>query len=287
MNHRSLRAVMVAAAVLTAAAMPAWAADAKDPVVAVVNGKEIHRTQVVEAYQTSQFRQVPLEMVYDQVLDFVVTGQLLLDQAHKAKLEDDPKVKDAVKNAESRILQQAFLAKRVDAEITEDAIKKRYDEIKKTSTGKEEVHARHILVKTEDAAKAVIADLKSGTKFEDEAKVKTEDPSGKENGGDLGFFAKEDMVPEFAEAAFKMKAGEVSQAPVKTQFGWHVIKVEERRVAPPPTYDEAKGSIKNELSQQAVQKVIEGLSKTAEVKRFDINGNVPAPKPADAAPDKK
>jgi peptidyl-prolyl cis-trans isomerase C len=286
MNHRSLRAVMVAAAVLTAAAVPAWAADAKDPVVAVVNGKEIHRSTVVESYQTSQFRQVPLEMVYDQVLDFVVTGQLLLDQAHKAKLEDDPKVKEAFKAAENRILQQAFLAKRVDAEITEDAIKKRYEDVKKTSTGKEEVHARHILVESEDAAKAVIADLKSGTKFEDEAKLKTKDPSGKENGGDLGFFAKEDMVPEFAEAAFKMKPGEVSQTPIKTQFGWHVIKVEERRVAPPPTYDEAKASIKGELSQQAVQKVIEGLSKTAEVKRFDINGNVPTAKP-DAAPAQK
>lgn len=280
MNHRSLRAVAVAAAMLSAVAAPTWAADSQDPVVAVVNGKDIHKSALVEAYQSSQFRQVPLEMVYTQVLDFVVTGQLLLDQAHKQKLEDDPKVLAAVKAAQDRILQQAYLSSRVEAEITEDAIRKRYEDLKKNSTGKEEVHARHILVESEDAAKAVLADLKSGVKFEDEAKAKTKDPSGKDTGGDLGFFAKEDMVPEFATAAFKMKPGEVSKTPVKTQFGWHVIKVEERRIAPPPTYEEAQPAIRNELSQQAVQKIVDGLSKSADVKRFDINGNVPAAKPA-------
>ncbi len=271
MTNRSLGAIALAA-LMTATALPALAADA-DPVVATVNGKEIHRSYLLEQQQgIPQLRQVPLEMVYDQLLDHAITGQLILEQANKQKLKDDPQVKAAFKDAETRILQQAFLAKQVDKDISEDAIKARYEEMKKTMPPKEEVKARHILVDSEDLAKAVIADLKSGVSFEDEAKAKTKDPSGKTNGGDLGYIGKDETVPEFSEAAFKLKPGEVTQTPVKTQFGWHVIKVEDRRVAPPPTYDEAKPQIKGELAQQDVQKIIDGLQKTASIKRFKADG---------------
>jgi peptidyl-prolyl cis-trans isomerase C len=271
MIHRNLR-VAALAALLAAAAMPVLAADA-DPVVASVNGKDIHRSALIDAQQAiPQLRQMPLEMVYDQLLDHVVTAQILLDQAKKQKLEDDPQVKAAFKEAQARILQQAYLAKRVDGDISEDAIKKRYEELKKTAQPKEEVKVSHILVDSEEAAKAVIADLKSGVKFEDEAKAKTKDPSGATNGGDLGYIGKGDTVPEFSDAAFKLKPGEITETPVKTQFGWHVIKAEDHRIAPPPSYDDSKGAIKNELAQQDVQKVIDGLKKSAQVKRFNIDG---------------
>jgi len=272
MIHRNVR-VAALAALMAAVAMPVLAADA-DPVVASVNGKDIHRSAVIEAQQgIPQLRQMPLEMVYEQLLDHVVTAQLLLDQAKKQKLEDDPAVKTAFKEAQARILQQAYLAKRVDADISEDAIKKRYEDLTKTTQPKEEVKVRHILVESEEAAKTVIADLKSGVKFEDEAKAKTKDPSGAANGGDLGYIGKGDTVPEFADAAFKLKPGEITETPVKTQFGWHVIKAEDRRMAPPPSYDEAKPGIKNELAQQDVQKVIDGLKKSAQVKKFNIDGS--------------
>lgn len=272
MIHRNLR-VAALAALLAGVAMPVLAADA-DPVVASVNGKEIHRSTLLDAQQAiPQLRQMPLEMVYEQLLDHVVTAQLLLDQAKKQKLEDDPQVKAAFKDAQARILQQAYLAKRVDSDISEDAMKKRYEELKKTSQPKEEVKVRHILVDSEEAAKTVIADLKSGIKFEDEAKAKTKDPSGTSNGGDLGYIGKGDTVPEFADAAFKLKPGEITETPVKTQFGWHVIKVEDHRMAPPPSYEESKGAIKNELAQQDVQKVIDGLKKSAQVKKFNIDGS--------------
>jgi peptidyl-prolyl cis-trans isomerase C len=272
MIHRNLR-VAALAAFVTAVAMPVLAADA-DPVVASINGKDIHRSAIVEAQQAiPQLRQMPLDMVYEQLLDHVVTVQLLLDQAKKSKLEDDPQVKAAYKDAQNRILQQAYLAKRVDADITESAIKARYEDLKKTTPPKDEVKVSHILVDTEEAAKTVIADLKSGVKFEDEAKAKTKDPTGAANGGDLGYIGKGDTVPEFAEAAFKLKPGEITETPVKTQFGWHVIKAGDHRTAPPPSYDEAKGSIKNELAQQDVQKVIEGLMKTAQVKKFNLDGS--------------
>jgi peptidyl-prolyl cis-trans isomerase C len=272
MIHRNLRAAALAA-LMTAVAMPVLAADA-DPVVASVNGKDIHRSAIIEAQQSiPQLRQMPLEMVYDQLLDHVVTAQILLEQAKKQKLEDDPQVKAAFKDAQARILQQAYLAKRVDADISEDAIKKRYEDLKKTTAPKEEVKVRHILVDSEEAAKTVIADLKSGVKFEDEAKAKTKDPSGSANGGDLGYIGKGDTVPEFSDAAFKLKPGEITETPVKTQFGWHVIKAEDRRIAPPPSYDEAKGAIKNELAQQDVQKVLDGLKKSAQVKKFNLDGS--------------
>ncbi len=279
MSSRTLRAAVLAAS-LMAVAVPAFAADtANNPVVATVNGKEIRLNTLQDAYQNSQFRQVPLQMVYDQVLDFVITGQLLLDQAKQQGLENDPQVKAAVQQAQDRILQQTFLIKKLDSEISDADIKAAYEDLKKNMPPKEEVHARHILLKTEDAAKKVIADLKKGTKFEDEAKAKTEDPSGKENGGDLGFFTKEDMVPEFAEAAFKLKPGEVTQTPVKSQFGYHVIKVEERRTAPPPSLEEAKPSLVAQLKQVKAQKIIEGLQKTATIKRFKADGS-PADAPA-------
>jgi peptidyl-prolyl cis-trans isomerase C len=278
MIHRNLR-VAALAAFVTAVAMPVLAADA-DPVVASINGKEIHRSALIDAQQAiPQLRQMPLEMVYEQLLDHVVTAQILLDQAKKQKLEDDPQVKAAFKDAQARILQQAYLAKRVDGDISEAAMKKRYEELKTTTAPKEEVKVRHILVDSEEAAKAVIADLKSGVSFEDEAKAKTKDPSGTSTGGDLGYVGKGDTVPEFSDAAFKLKPGEFTQTPVKTQFGWHVIKVEDRRTAPTPSFEEAKPQIRNELAQKDVQKVIEDLKKSAQVKKFNIDGTPLVEKP--------
>ncbi|MTJ83583.1 MAG: parvulin peptidyl-prolyl isomerase [Telmatospirillum sp.] len=284
MIQRNLRAALLAA-VMTAVAVPVFAADA-DPVVATINGKEIHRSAVVQAQQAiPQLRQMPLDAVYDQLLDHVVTGQLLLDQARQMKLDDDPQVKSAVEDAHNRILQQAYLSKRVEADISEDAVKQRYEEVKKTLPPKEEVKVRHILLDSEADAKKVIADLKGGAKFEDLAKAKTKDPSGTANGGDLGYIGKGDTVPEFSEAAFKLKPGEVSKTPVKSQFGWHVIKVEDRRMAPPPSYDEVKGAIRNELAQKDVQTVIEGLKAQAQVKKFNADGTPMTDAPKAAAPD--
>ena len=287
MMYRSLRTVGLAAVALTALASTALAAGA-DPVVAVVNGKEIHRSLVESTYATSQFRQAPFDKVYPQVLNYVITGQLILAEARKSKLEDDAQFKAALKEQTEHLLQQAYLSKRVTPEVTEDAMHKRYDELKRKTAGKEEVRARHILVPTEEEARAVIADLKNGAKFDDEAKAKSKDSSNQNSGGDLGYFGKEDMVPEFAEAAFAMKPGEVSTTPVKTQFGYHVIKIEDRRMAQIPPFDEARAALRNELSQMAMAKVIDEIAKAATIKVFDANGNplpaAPAGVPGAAAP---
>lgn len=286
MFARPLRIAVMTAALSAAAVLPSLAEDAKtgDPVVAVVNGREIHRSTLIDAYQHSRLNQAPMEAVYDQLLSYVIAGQLLLTEARKENLADDPKVKEAVKDAENNILEQTYLSRKIDAAITDDKIKAQYDEMVKNAPPKEEVHARHILVDSEDAAKQVIADLKAGAKFEDEAKAKSKDPSAAQNGGDLGFFSKDEMVPEFADAAFKMKVGEISETPVKSQFGWHVIQVIERRTAPPPTLDQARENIVAELRNQEAQTVIENLQKSADIKRFNLDGSPMAAAPADKAP---
>jgi peptidyl-prolyl cis-trans isomerase C len=291
MTFSRMRAAVLATALIAAtpALAPALADDAKgdDPVVATVNGIAIHKSTLVEAYQHSRLSQAPIDAVYPQLLDYVITGQLLLTEAKKANLTDDPQVKAAMRLAQDNILEQTFIEKKVAAAVTDEAIKKQYDATIKAQPGKEEVHARHILLENEADAKKVIADIKGGAKFEDVAKAKSKDPSAAQNAGDLGFFGKEDMVPEFADAAFKMKAGEISETPVKTQFGWHVIQVLEKRTAPPPSLEDSKASISTELRNQAAQTIIAGLQKDATIQRFNIDGTpIAAEKPA-AADDKK
>jgi peptidyl-prolyl cis-trans isomerase C len=285
---RSPRALVLVAA-LSSFALPVLAAG-EDPVVAVVNGKEIHRSALLEAQASiPQARGAPLDKIYDQLLEQVIASELVLAEAKKAKIENDPKVKEAFVEAQNSIMRRAWLAKKVDADVTEAQVKAKYDELLKTAQPEEQVHARHILVDSEDAAKAVLADLKSGVSFEDEAKAKSKDPSGKTNGGDLGYITKGETVPEFSEAAFKLKPGEITQVPVKSQFGWHIIKVEDRRMAPPPSFDEAKNQVRQQMEQQDVMTVIAALKKTATVKRFKIDGTPedgPAPTAA-AAPAKK
>jgi len=284
-----LRLAVVASALI--AATPALADDAKpgdDPVVATVNGLPIHRSALLEAYKHSRLSQAPIEAVYGQLLDYVITSQLLLTEAKKANLTDDPEVKDQMRFAQDNILEQTYLERKVAASVTDDAIKARYDETIKTQPGKDEVHARHILFENEADAKQAIADIKGGAKFEDIAKAKSKDPSAAQNGGDLGFFSKDEMVPEFADAAFKLKPGEMTEAPVKTQFGWHVIQVIETRQAPPPSLEESKASIVNDLRNSMAQKVIEGVQKDASIKRFNLDGTPMAPPaPAPAAGDAK
>jgi len=275
-----LRAAALASALLAAA--PVLADDSNvggDPVVATVNGLPIHKSDLMQAYQHSRLSQAPIDAVYAQLLEYVITGQLLLTEAKKQNLADDPEVKAAMRLAQDNILEQVYIERKVAIAVTGDAVKARYDEMIKTAPGKEEVHARHILLENEADAKQVIADLKGGAKFEDVAKAKSKDPSAAQNGGDLGFFAKDEMVPEFSAAAFELKPGEISQEPVKTQFGWHVIQVIERRTAPPPSLEDSKATIDDQLRKLAAQKVIEDLQKDASISRFNIDGT-----PMTAAP---
>lgn len=287
MFPRTARAAAVALSVAFGAVPAIAASPATNDVVATVNGKQITRSEVVEFQQSMpQLRQVPLEMVFDQILEHLINSQLIVAEARKQKLQDDAKVKEQLRQLENQVLQQAYLNRKVEGQITEEALKKRYDELVKNAPPKEEVHARHILVPTEDEAKKVVAEIQGGKSFEEVAKTRSSGPSA-ENGGDLGYFTKDEMVPEFAAAAFAMKPGDVSKEPVKTQFGWHVIKVEDKRTAQPPAFEEVKDELKEQMSQEMIMKEVEDLRAKAnvDIKKSEAPaGETPAAgaKPADA-----
>ena len=147
----------------------------------------------------------------------------------------------------------------------------------------EEVHARHILVATEDEAKALIAEIKKGAAFDKLAKDKSTDKASGAEGGDLGWFKKSDMVKEFADAAFDLKKGELTETPIKTQFGYHVIQVEDRRKAPPPAFEELAEQLREEMAREAVTAELDLLRSRAKIEKFNIDGSKPEPAAAKPA----
>lgn len=252
------------------AVTPALAAE-KDPVVAVVNGSDVHLSDVVEFQRNlpPQVAQAP----FQAILEVLINNRLITDAARKEGLQRDPEVKREVKLAEEGAMRRAWLNKKVRSEITDASMKAQYDQLVSHFKPEDEVRARHILVSTEDEAKSVIADLKSGANFEDLAKAKSKDPSAAKNGGDLGFFTKSEMVPAFADAAFALQPGEVSPEPVKTQFGYHVIKVEERRKTTPPTFEQAKPVLREQMSEKIAQQMVGELRAKARIKTFNPDGS--------------
>ena len=238
-------------------------AQAADSVVATVNNTEIHESQLREVFAGLP-PQVQGRVTPRQLIDIAINNKLIADEARKEKLENDAEVKKSLKMAEEQFIRQAWLKKH-SMGVSDDQAKKRYDEMAPNFKPQEEVHAHHVLVETEEQAKAVIADLRSGGNFEEIAKAKSKDPSASRNSGDLGFFSKAQMVPEFADAAFAMKVGEVSAQPVKTQFGWHVIRLDEKRMSSLPAFADVKDEIRREMGQQAVQETVKTLREKAKV----------------------
>jgi peptidyl-prolyl cis-trans isomerase C len=257
----------------TVAEFVAQPAPTADPVVARVDKSEIHRSDLVTALNSMppQVQQMQMSQIYPLLIDRMVDIKLIAAAGRAAGLASDPEVKRKVAEAEDRAIQEAYLDGKVKKQITDEAIRKKYQEELAGNPPEEEVHARHILVAKEEDAKAIIAQLQKGADFATLAKSKSTDGSAKE-GGDLGFFSHDEMVPEFADAAFAMKPGEISKVPVKTQFGYHVIKVEERRKQDAPTFDQAKEAIAGEMQQELTQAAVKELLAKAKVERFDIDG---------------
>lgn len=264
------------------AASPALAASstASDPVVATLNGTEIHESQLQEL-RAGLPPQVAKQATLPRLADMYITFKLVVEDARKEHMDKDADVVKAVKNAEDQILREAWAAKKGSANITDAELKKRYDEGAANFKPQEEVHAHHILVDSEDQAKQIISDLRAGASFEDLAKTKSKDPTGARSGGDLGFFTHDQMVPEFADAAFALRAGETSTTPVKTQFGWHVIRVDEHRMTSVPSFDDPnfKAYLRQQIGQENVQKAVMALRSKAKI---DIKANDAAAAPAPA-----
>jgi len=266
-------------AVTLLAGAAAWAQGTSqpptDPVVAKVDGQPIHLSDLKDAAQAlpENVRGMPPQTLYPMLLDQLIDGRALAAEARKTGLDHDPTVQRQIAAAQDRALQTAVLSKEVGPTVTDEAVKARYDQEFANKPGEEEVHARHILVDNEDEAKKIIAQLKGGAEFGDLAKQFSKDPGGAQQGGDLGFFKQDEMVPEFAAAAFAMKPGEVSQQPVHSQFGWHVIKVIERRQAKPPDYAHARDELRQKMIQEGVQKAVAKARAATSVEKFNLDGS--------------
>lgn len=258
----------------------------KDPVVAVVNGQQVHLSDLQIAQQSlpQQYRNMPMAAVFPALLDRIVDSKLVEQDGRKNKVTDDPAFKKRMVFVEEQVIQDFWLQKEIARQVTPEKLKALYDERLKSMPAEEEVHARHILVATEADAKAIIADLKKGTSFEKLAKEKSTDKASGAEGGDLGWFKKTDMVKEFADAAFALKKGELTETPVKTQFGYHVIQLEDRRKAPPPSFDEMSDQLREELARETVTAMLNQLRGNAKIEKFAIDGSKPAPAAAPAAP---
>jgi peptidyl-prolyl cis-trans isomerase C len=257
-----------------------------DPVVARVNGVDIHQSDLAFAEEEigSNMPTIPPEQKRDYLINYLVDVIVLSQAAEKQNFADRPDVKRRLAFDRNRLLMESVLQDAGKAALNEEAEHKVYEEAVKQVKNEEEVHARHILVPTEDEAKAILAQLKGGADFATLAKEKSKDPGAAE-GGDLGYFTKEQMVPEFADVAFKLNKGQLSD-PVKTQFGWHIIKVEDKRTKPTPTFDQVKPQIENYVAHRAQAELVENLRKSASVERLDKPAT-PDPSLNPAAPAKK
>jgi peptidyl-prolyl cis-trans isomerase C len=242
-------------------------------VVARVDGTELRLSDVEAAQQNlpPQAQKLPLEQIYPMLLDRLVDGMLITEAGRKEDLERDPEVQDRLKRYEDRLIQETYVNRALKEAETEDRLRTRYQKLLKEKPAHEEVHASHILLATEAEAKSVIAELDKGADFAALAKKYSTD-SAAESGGDLGYFGHDDMVKEFADAAFALSAKQYSKTPVKTEFGWHVIKVEDRRPGKPPSFEEAREQLSRDLAHEIIDAKLQELRSAAKIEEFGLDG---------------
>ena len=231
--------------------LPANPALAQQTPIAKIDGVEISEQDLkfAEIDLVQQFAKVPEEFRKAAVLNALIDIRVLARAGEEAGLANSDEFKARVNFLRSRALHNSFFQKMAVATITDEAIKARYDKEVANTVRKKEIDARHILVKTEDEAKAIIAELDAGKDFAELAKAKSTGPSGA-NGGTLGFFGKGQMVPEFEAAAFALEKGAHSKTPVKTQFGWHIILKQDERDSEPPKFEEIQDNIRQALLRE-------------------------------------
>ncbi len=277
-----------ALAALLAFSTPAFA---DDYVMMKVNNVEVPASEVQSMWESlfppgaaPALNSVKPDM-RDKLLRGVMTEKLLLAEADKQHIDQSPEVAKQLEQIKKKLVVKTFLDKKTGDMITDADLKRAYDEMVASMRDEKEIRARHILVPTEKEAQDVKAKLNEGKSFEDVARDYSKDPGSAKQGGDLGYFTKDKMVPAFADAAFKLKKGEISD-PVKSPFGWHIIQVEDIRKVTVPTYNESKDMLRAKLQDKKLGEYIQGLVKGANVTVYDdkgkevpFNKNVPAPAP--------
>ena len=256
-----------------------------NPIVAKVNGTDVTRVDVFNFIQTlpPQTRQMPVSQLFPIAVEQVVNARVITEKTKGINLDSDPEVKKQMEIAKENITRGVYIQKQVSDRITEDRLKAAYEQYKSTFPKIDELKASHILVKEEDKAKDLIKQLDEGGNFAELAKANSIDGTAA-NGGELGYFAEADVVPEFAKAAYGTDVGSYTKKPVKTEFGYHIIKVEEKRVRPPAEYEAAKPFLDAQIRRVVLDEVIQQWKDAARIERFDINGDPVEPAAGNEAP---
>ena len=243
-------------------------AEKNNGIAAIVNGEQITVAEIQEAYdQNPQLQaQVSFNEFYNRALDVMVNGKLVLQAATAANIQASPEYQKQLASVQEDLARKVYIDQQVNAQVTDEAAKKVYDDYVASFKSEKEIKAKHILVDDESVAKEVIKQLNKKASFDDLAKEYSKDQA------DLGYFTAQMMVPEFSEAAFSMEKGSYSKEPVKTEFGYHVILVEDIRDTKPLSYEMIESQVKANLAQQAVGKVLENLTSSAQIEKFDLDG---------------
>lgn len=239
------------------------------PIVANVNNEDISLETMIHAMNElpPEIQSQPFMSYYEDLLERVIDIKLFAQEGKKMKLDEEPSVRAAIDFVIEKVLMQAFLSKYVQENIKEENLKASYNNFIADETSREEIKASHILMDTESEAIDVINMLNDGDDFAELAKNKSTGPSGP-SGGDLGWFKRGQMVPPFEKAAFSLNKNEISQRPVQTQFGWHVIKIFDRRIPEAPSYENMKSKLMQDLERKIVSKKIQDLRNDALIEKL-------------------
>ena len=258
----------------SAMASPASSPGSVDPVVARIDDTEILRSDLVVAQKLlpARYRKMPLEAIYPFVLRQVINNTLIVRAARTAGLDNSELLRQRLEAIEMRVLEGAYLERATKGKVTEQAMRDRYRLVTDERRGQEELHVRHILVKDKRTAELIIQKLSKGAEFASLAREHSLGPS-KTRGGDLGFMGRDGMVEAFANAAFGLKTGQVTPMPILTRFGWHVIKLEERRAMTIPSFEEMRPQLARQIRGKIAADLVKNLRRGAAIVRFDINGN--------------
>lgn len=269
--RRALSAASTAAIVFSASALAAEevAGEDEDPVVAIVDGAKIMKSEAVDATSRlpAQFDQFPPDVRIRIVLRSLIDTKLTANEARVRGFHEDPEYVERLAGIAEQLLERMFMLDAIKERITEAALKEHYETTVAGLVPEIEVHARHILVTTEAEALEIVDELDKGADFAELAKARSIGPSSTA-GGDLNYFTRSGMMPEFADAAFALEIDQMTRRPIQTQFGWHVIHVIDRREAPPPSFEAMEATVREELSQVIGAGIIEELRASATIEQF-------------------
>lgn len=277
MKNRLFSVILAGLIAVMAATLPATAQDTTpdNQIVAVVNGEPVFMSEVMTAAAglPEQYREAPIATLYPHLLERVVSMRLLAAEGTRLELDQTDAFELQMEQVREQLLEQVLLSQVVGEAITDELLQERYQAFLKGQPAGEEIRARHILLADEEGAKGVITMLEEGGDFEELAKSHSTGPSGPQ-GGDLGYFATGQMVPAFEEAAYALDAGAYTKAPIQTQFGWHVIYLEDRRDKPKPELAQVEAQLRAEMARDIEVNYVKSMINQATVERFNMDGSV-------------